>query len=65
MAWVLGFVTGMNVLKSATQPDGGNVDVLNGADVDAIEVWITNYCNENPLKQVWNASVDLVIEASK
>jgi len=43
------FVTAINVNRSMASPAGDAADVLNGADKDAIELWMTNYCTQNPL----------------
>lgn len=63
--WVLGFVTAMNVNRAASMPGIENADVVNGANGDAIEGWITDYCTQNPLKNVAQAAVELYKEASK
>lgn len=57
--WMLGFVTAMNFMRAATGNSTTPADILNGANGDAMEVWLTNYCNENPLNDVGTAAIAL------
>ena len=34
-------------------------------DANAITAWVDKYCRENPLKNIADASVNLVLELSK
>lgn len=63
--WIMGYVTGVNVFRTSFLGEGASVDVLNGVDIDAIELWITNYCTENPLETVSDATLALVVEGMK
>ncbi|MCK3776193.1 hypothetical protein MZK49_05550 [Ensifer sesbaniae] len=65
LSWVLGFVSAASVFRAKEFSSDGKYDAMNGADADAIELWITNYCSQNPLKKLWNASTAMLIEASK
>lgn len=40
-------------------------DVLSGRDPDAIELWLDNYCNNNPLDTFFTASLKLLTELSR
>lgn len=63
--WVVGFVTATNYAESQKAPDRpGETDVLDGADHNAIDVWMTNYCTENPLTPLWIAAGVLAKEGS-
>jgi len=52
--WVAGFLSGLNY---ESDPSG---DPLVGIDFGGIAAWIDNYCRENPLKFITNASIDLM-----
>lgn len=58
--WVMGFTTAVNASFSAQNNDGQPVDVLNGADLDAIELWLVNYCTANPLNKIVDATTALI-----
>lgn len=57
--WVLGFVTGANFY--------GSGDGKTGADTNSTGMlaWVDRYCAENPLDDIVEASVKLVIELKK
>ena len=57
--WVLGFVTGGNVEREMS---GGNQDIGEGVAVASMALWLENYCRENPLKALSDATVILVEE---
>jgi len=65
LQWVLGFVTGTNAIRVAALGERASVDVLNATDIDAIELWLTNYCTQNPLKNISDAAMALVVEGLK
>lgn len=44
MNWVMGFTTAINVYVAADTNSEEDTDVLNGADYDALELWLVNYC---------------------
>lgn len=64
MQWVLGFVTGFNIVRAAATKSSETADILNGADADAVEVWLANYCKTNPLHDIASAAVALTIEVT-
>lgn len=56
-AWLLGYMSGMNVGM------GGKSDPLaNVNSAEQIYVWMDNYCQKNPLKTVTSGGFDLFIE---
>ncbi|MCY1312234.1 hypothetical protein D9M70_626380 [compost metagenome] len=59
--WVLGFTSSVNIDRHIK---GDNRDVLNGADLPSVELWITNFCTKNPMRKVWEATLALIMEAS-
>jgi len=52
-AWVLGYL-------SATNSYGYEKDFLKGSDNAELFIWIDNYCNQHPLKDIDDASNALV-----
>ena len=56
-SWVLGYLTAYNDL--VLKVDG---DVANQVDNPALFSWIDNYCQANPLANVYNASATLLNE---
>ncbi len=54
-AWVLGFVTAYNLYRPASQ-DGS----LKPMDSRSMMVWIDNYCDANPLKDIFDAAQALI-----
>lgn len=56
MQWVLGFITALNYAESQRKPKDGETDLVDGTDANAIEVWMTNYCQANPLEDIWVAA---------
>jgi hypothetical protein len=54
-SWVLGFVTAYNLYRPASQ-DGSPRPM----DSRAMMVWIDNYCDANPLKDIFDAAQALV-----
>jgi hypothetical protein len=54
--WILGFLTGVGFAR--VNLDG--IDPLNGVDAQAIWAWMDNYCQANPLHDVWKAGADFV-----
>ena len=54
--WVLGFLSG-SVIQT-------NQDVLREVNSNAIEIWIDNYCQKNPLDQLAKAA-DALFEELK
>jgi hypothetical protein len=58
--WVLGFVTASeNFFGELKLP------MPRHTDANAITAWVDKYCRENPLKNIADASANLVIELAK
>jgi hypothetical protein len=55
-AWVLGYVTGYNVHKSAQD------SVTKPMDTRAMMLWIDNYCDANPDRDIADAAKALIDE---
>ena len=60
LSWVLGWVSAAGTYLGATL--GGQ---LRHTDADAIAASLDKYCRENPLKNITDASLSLVLELSK
>lgn len=57
--WVFGFLT-------ASENYSASLGVhVRQTDKDAVEAFVDKYCRENPLKDIADASVGLVLELSK
>jgi hypothetical protein len=56
-SWVLGFLSGV---AAATEKE-----IIKGIDNPSIFLWIDNFCKANPLKDVADASHELVLEQWK
>jgi hypothetical protein len=54
-AWVLGFVTAYNLYKPASQNSSPRP-----MDSRAMMVWVDNYCDANPLKDIFDAAQALI-----
>lgn len=63
--WVAGFVTGMNAIRSDEVSDDISVDVMDGADIDAMTLWLDNYCRANPLHKLAQATIVMVEEVER
>lgn len=57
--WLLGFLSGLNY-KSVDRGGTNVLKVVNSAD--QIFVWMTNYCQKNPMSKLSNAGNELFIE---
>lgn len=60
MDWAAGFITGINYSEARQSVDEGDIDVFGGIDMNAAEVWLTNYCADNPSDNVAVAVTALV-----
>ncbi|MDQ0319655.1 hypothetical protein QO002_001793 [Pararhizobium capsulatum DSM 1112] len=58
LQWVGGFTTAINQMQAEVSTE--RTDMLKGADGDAIDVWMMNYCTQNPLKTIREAASELV-----
>jgi hypothetical protein len=60
VAWVQGFVSyaGLLALNTAQPTDYR----LRAADEESIEVWLGNYCHQQPLKTIADAAVALIVD---
>ncbi|MER8882580.1 hypothetical protein [Mesorhizobium sp. M0816] len=56
LSWVQGFVTAMNMHEAV---QGGSGNLSKGTDADSMELWVTNYCSANPLKDISDAAFQL------
>ena len=54
-AWVLGFVTAYNQYKPSPQDP-----MSKPADSKSLMVWVDNYCDANPLKDIFDAAKALI-----
>lgn len=64
--WILGFATGMNNARFEQSPEQqATIDLLNGADANAIETWIGNYCALHPLDSLTLATIKLMEATAK
>lgn len=57
--WAKGFITGVNYIHEKTM---GNTQLGAGLDLDALTLWINNYCGEHPAGSLADASAALVEE---
>ena len=57
--WAKGFITGVNFIHAETK---GNSQLGGGLDLDALTLWIDNYCRNNPQASLSDASSALVNE---
>ncbi|KQX98732.1 hypothetical protein ASD36_21740 [Rhizobium sp. Root1334] len=61
MQWVLGFVSATNYARWQNVPrQSAEIDLLNGIDANAVEVWMTNFCTQNQLQPIGIAAAVLV-----
>jgi hypothetical protein len=58
--WVLGFLTASEKFLGDLHLPGPR-----HTDANAVAAWADKYCRENPLKNIADASANLVIELSK
>jgi hypothetical protein len=58
-SWVLGFLTAYEAALLEMHVN------LRHTDANAVAAWVDKYCRENPLKDVSDASANLVVELSK
>jgi hypothetical protein len=58
--WVLGFLTASENFFGEL-----HLPMPRHTDAPAVAAWVDKYCRENPLKNVADASANLVIELSK
>lgn len=66
MQWVLGFVSAMSYARWQSIPrQSAEIDVLNGVDANAAEVWMTNFCTQNQLQPIGIAAAVLVSQEFK
>ncbi|RWL47216.1 MAG: hypothetical protein EOR60_09645 [Mesorhizobium sp.] len=62
MSWVLGYLSAFNMAKSA---HSGQDSLFNQTDVQSLDLWVSNYCNAHPLKNLSDAALELAIEVTK
>lgn len=56
-AWVVGFISGIAL--------GTNVDLLKSNDNESLFLWLDNFCRDNPLLPLYDASNKLSLELEK
>ena len=56
-SWLMGYLSGL-VVES-------NRDVLRGTDAESLYLWVDNYCQSNPLKDIDDAGYILFQELAK
>jgi hypothetical protein len=56
-SWVIGYLSGMAMTS--------NTDFVHGTDNQSIFLWISNYCQANPLNDVADASDELARQLVK
>ena len=56
-AWILGYLSGLNVAR-------GRSDFLKNTDREAIEAAVALYCQENPLDNLWQAAFSVGVRLS-
>ena len=59
IAWVQGFITGGN---SERERNGGDSQIAKEVGAESIALWLENYCQENPLRSLTEATEALVEE---
>ena len=55
--WLVGFLSGLAAVS--------NKDFIKGTDNESIFLWVDNYCQANPLKDVFDAGIMLATELIK
>jgi len=55
LAWLAGYITAINFQTPNTN------DILGNSDLYGAELWVKNYCEKNPLKNIANAAESLLI----
>jgi hypothetical protein len=57
--WLLGFVSGINVARAS---DEQQQRIMDRIDMAGIDLWLRNWCNKNPTKEVIDGAVALLAE---
>jgi len=57
--WAKGFITGVNYIRAESQE---SAQLGTGLDLDALTLWMDNYCSKNPRATLADASAVLVNE---
>lgn len=55
--WLAGYMSGLAV--------GMNTDALSNTDLDSMELWVSNYCEKNPLETTNTAGTSLFFELKR
>ncbi len=63
--YVLGYISAASFFSVAKHVGWNSSGYLAETDALAIFAWVDNYCTENPLDELWAASVRLVQELAK
>lgn len=62
MSWVLGYLSAYSMMKAVRT---GQDTRLSQSDLQALDLWMTNYCNANPLKSINDGAYALAVELTK
>lgn len=65
LAWLNGYLTGVNKYQSGLKTYNGLHDIKAGRDPQALMLWLENYCRENPLDNFARAVFMLQNELQK
>ena len=55
-AWLLGFLSGVNITFKDSK------DALGKVNAEQTYLWMDNYCKKNPLEQLATGAIDLYVE---
>ena len=65
-AWVLGFLSGANLMLEGKTPSGKPSNPLGQLkSAEQVYLWMDNYCKSNPLENVTAGALALLIELRK
>lgn len=56
--WAQGFISGINITESAI----ANKKMLSMPDSETIDLYLSNYCKEKPLKHPYDGAMSLYLE---
>lgn len=65
LAWLNGYLTGVNKYDSGVKAYNGSRDVKMGRDPQALMLWLENHCRNNPLDTFMQAVLLLQNELQK
>ncbi len=59
-SWILGYVSGYSAATEITQASAQPLAKLKASDPSALTLWVQNYCTQNPLAQLHQATIKLI-----